>query len=259
MGLERLLCGTLERYSSHFRFGNATQKVRRFSNAWKSAEAPSSSSVSNRLITGSGRFGGVPVHPGRRSYCTSTQPSRDVTLFEHDRTKFLRLLSVFCGGQFIFWTYLAHFAFTGLKDTSGTKEKGKAKPPTTTGLAGMWSFEMNLGSSAWRYGFTLTCLALGAGIVGLGALFCRRSVSKVVLHQGGKMVTVWTQSPLGPGQARTITVPLSQVACHAHRQESPSFIPLRIKGHRLYFLLDKEGTVNNVRLFDVTVGAYRPF
>uniref|UniRef100_A0A8C6LVV0 Transmembrane protein 223 n=1 Tax=Nothobranchius furzeri TaxID=105023 RepID=A0A8C6LVV0_NOTFU len=183
----------------------------------------------------------------------------DVTLFEHDRTKFFRLLSLFCGGQFIFWTYLAQFAFTGLKDTSGTKDNGRAKQPITTGLAGMWSFEMNLGSNAWRYGFTLACLALGAGIVGLGALFCRRSVSKVVLHQGGKMVSVWTQSPLGPGQGRTITVPLSQIACHAHRQESPSFIPLRIKGHRLYFLLDKDGTVNNVRLFDVTVGAYRAF
>uniref|UniRef100_A0A1A8N0L6 Transmembrane protein 223 n=1 Tax=Nothobranchius pienaari TaxID=704102 RepID=A0A1A8N0L6_9TELE len=257
MGLERLLCGALERYSSHFRFGNVPQKVRLFCNASMSAEASPSSSVSTRLVNGSERFGGV--HPGSRGFCTSTQPSRDVTLFEHDRTKFFRLLSLFCGGQFIFWTYLAHFAFTGLKDTSGTKDNGRAKQPIPTGLAGMWSFEMNLGSNAWRYGFTLACLALGAGIVGLGALFCRRSVSKVVLHQGGKMVSVWTQSPLGPGQGRTITVPLSQIACHAHRQESPSFIPLRIKGHRLYFLLDKDGTVNNVRLFDVTVGAYRPF
>uniref|UniRef100_A0A3Q2P7M9 Transmembrane protein 223 n=1 Tax=Fundulus heteroclitus TaxID=8078 RepID=A0A3Q2P7M9_FUNHE len=193
----------------------------------------------------------------RRGYCASAQPARDVTLFEHDRTRFFRLMAVFCGGQFVFWTYLAQFAFTGLRDTGG---RGGAGTPTTTttGLAGVWSFQMNLGSSAWRYGFTLGCLAIGAGIVGLGALFCRRSVSRVVLHQGGRMVTVCTQSPLGAGRGRTITVPLRQVACHAHRQESPSFIPLRIKGHRLYFLLDKDGTVNNARLFDITVGAYRP-
>lgn len=192
----------------------------------------------------------------RRSLCTSAQPFRDVTLFEHDRTRFFRLLSIFCGGQFVFWTYLGHFAYTGLRDTGGATQQAKAS--TTTGLAGMWSFEMNLGSNAWRYGFTLGCLAVGTGIVGLGALFCRRSVSQVILHKGGRMVTVSTQSPLGPGRGRRITIPLSQVACHAHRQESTSFIPLRVKGHKFYFLLDKEGTVKNARLFDVTVGAYRP-
>lgn len=256
MGLQRLLCGALEFYSRQFRLANVGQKARLFS-----GNSPSTSSSTPLGV--SGLYGGTFVRtggklPARRSFCASTQPTRDVTLFEHDRTRFFRLLAVFCGGQFVFWTYLAHFAFTGLRDTGGAKDKEKAKAPTTTGLAGMWSFEMNLGSNAWRYGFTLGCLAIGAGIVGLGALFCRRSVSKVVLHQGGRMVTVCTQSPLGPDRGWSTTAPLSQVACHAHRQESASFIPLRVKGHKFYFLLDKEGTVNNARLFDVTVGAYRP-
>lgn len=192
------------------------------------------------------------------SFCTSErQLPRDVTLFDHDRTSFFRLLTVFCGGQFLFWTYLAQFAYTGLRDTSGTTDRAKSESTKTTGLAGLWSFEMNLGSSAWRYGFTAGCLAIGAGILGLGVLFCRRSVNHIILHQGGKMVTVCTQSPLGPGKGRKITVPLSQVACFAHRQESSSFIPLRVKGHKFYFLMDKEGTVTNAKLFDVTVGAYR--
>lgn len=192
------------------------------------------------------------------SFCTSAQQlSRDVTLFDHDRTHFFRVLTVFCGGQFLFWTYLAQFAYTGLRDTSGTTKRARSESTKTTGLAGLWSFEMNLGSSAWRYGFTAGCLAIGAGILGLGVLFCRRSVNHIILHQGGKMVTVCTQSPLGPGKGRKITVPLSQVACFAHRQESSSFIPLRVKGHKFYFLMDKEGTVTNAKLFDVTVGAYR--
>lgn len=250
MGLERLLCGALERYSGQFRLGNIQNRVRLVPS--KSAGTSLTSSACTRLSSGTGL---VFVNTSR-SFCTSTKPSRDVTLFQYDRTRFFRLLSAFCGGQLLFWTYLAHFAYTGLKDTGGAK--GRARGPTTTGLAGMWSFDMNLGSNSWRYGFTLGCLVVGAGIAGLGALFCLRSVSKVVLHKGGRMVTVCTQSPLGPGRGRTVTVPLSQVACYAHRQESPSFIPLKIKGHRLYFLLDKEGTVNNARLFDSTVGAYRP-
>ena len=280
MGMERLLCGALEFYSRHLRLVNNQHRVGVFRKASASAQTPASSGPSNRVTRvpgpssripgGAGRRGAAQGQPAaRRSLSTSSQPSRDVALFEHDRTGFFRLLSVFCCGQFLFWTYLAHFAFTGLRNTRGATEKGKAEASTsstsasttttttTTGLAGMWSFEMNLGSNTWRYGFTLGCLAIGAGIVGLGTLFCRRSVSQVVLHQGGRMVTVCTQSPLGPGKGRRITIPLSEVACHAHRQESPSFIPLKVKGHRFYFLLDKEGTLKNARLFDITVGAYR--
>lgn len=265
MGLGRLLSVTLRCYSKYFRHVDVQQKV--FQNA--SLPEKKSAFMSDRctcitelyrpIFVPKSRLGAAHIPlPVRRTLCTSPQPSRDVILFEHNRTRFFRLLSVFCGGQFLFWTYLGHFAYTGLRDTGGATEKGKAKATTTTGLPGMWSFEMNLGSNTWRYGFTLGCLALGSGIVGLGVLFCRRSVRQVILHKGGRMVTVSTQSPLGAGRGHRITVPLSQVACHAHRQESPSFIPLRIKGHKFYFLLDKEGTINNARLFDRTVGAYRP-
>lgn len=267
MALHRLLSGALGCYSTQLRLVNIHLKVRVFQNASMSTQAsPTTSDKVSRVSRVAGLCGRLFVHTGRRQpaahrrLCTSAQPSKDVTLFQHDRTRFFRLLSVFCGGQFLFWTYLGHFAYTGLRDTRGStvKQKDQASSTTTTGLAGMWSFEMNLGSNAWRYGFSLGCLVIGAGIVGLGILFCRRSVNQVVLHQGGRMVTVYTQSPLGSGQGRKITVPLSQVACHAHRHESPSFIPLRVKGHKFYFLLDKEGTVNNAKLFDITVGAYRP-
>lgn len=190
-----------------------------------------------------------------RNAFTSTAVAKDVILFEHDRTRFFRLLAIFCGGQFVFWAYLAHFAFTSLRDTR--KISGEAQKVRTE-LGGLFSFDMNLGSNAWRYGFTLGCLIIGGGIVGLATLFSRRSVSRVILHKGGGKVTVSTQSPLGPPRAHHLTVPLTQVACHAHRQESPSFIPLKVKGYKFYFLLDKEGTLNNPKLFDITVGAYRP-
>ncbi|XP_016356945.1 transmembrane protein 223 [Sinocyclocheilus anshuiensis] len=196
------------------------------------------------------------VNSVRNAYTfTSTAVAKDVILFEHDRTRFFRLLAIFCGGQFLFWAYLAHFAFTSLRDTR--KNSGEPQKVRTE-LGGLFSFDMNLGSNAWRYGFTLGCLIIGGGIVGLAVLFSRRSVSRVILHKGGGKVTVSTQSPLGPLRAHHLTVPLTQVTCHAHRQESPSFIPLKIKGYKFYFLLDKEGTLNNPKLFDITVGAYRP-
>lgn len=257
MGLQRLLRGALECYSKQVRLVNIQQKVRVFQNASMSTSVARAAGHCGRIFVLKNLRGVAHRLPAAR-LCTSAQPSRDVILFEHDRTRFFRLLAVFCGGQFLFWTYLGHFAYTGLRDTGKGRAKTSTTTSTTTGLAGMWSFDMNLGSSAWRYGFTLGCLTIGAWMVGLGLLFCRRSVSQVVLHRGGRMVTVSTQSPLGPDRGWRITVPLSQVACHAHRHESPSFIPLRVKGHKFYFLLDKEGTVNNARLFDNTVGAYRP-
>ncbi|XP_072301222.1 transmembrane protein 223 [Eucyclogobius newberryi] len=254
MGLERLVCISSRCfYSTQFRLLNAHQNV--FRNA-----LAQSLPIKNTREWLCSRFVGVVKRQEARLCTSASQISRDVTLFDHDRTRFFRLLSIFCGGQFVFWTYLAQFAYTGLRDTSGSevdKTKTQATPTKTTGLAGMWSVEMNLGSNAWRFGFTAGCLAIGAGIVGLGFLFCRRSVNQVILHQGGKMVTVRTQSPLAPGKGRKLTVPLSQVACYAHRQESSSFIPLRVKGHKFYFLLDKDGTVTNAKLFDITVGAYR--
>lgn len=197
----------------------------------------------------------VPSGLRGRRYCSSAQTSRDVILFQHDRTRFVRLLATFCGAQTIFWTYLAHFAYSALRNDSSSKQPQQADP---TGTPGVWGFGVNLGTAAWRYGFTGGCLAVGLGILGGGVLFCRRSVSRVVLHKGGKMVTVATQSPLGPHRGRQVTVPLSRVACHAHRTESPNFIPLKIKDNKFYFLLDKDGTINNAKLFDVTVGAYRP-
>lgn len=265
MGLERLLSGPMLCYSKHLRL--VQQQISQHSSMCRNAPQikPNTTCMSglcSRIFALKNGLKGVRQQQqltGHRGLCTPAQLSRDVTLFEHDRTRFFRLLAAFCGGQFLFWIYLGQFAYTGLRDTRSVKNRASSTTTTTTttGLAGLWSFEMNLGSSTWRYGFTLGCLAIGTGIVGLGVLFCRRSVSRVILHKGGRMVSVYTQSPLGMDRAQKMTVPLSEVACHAHRQESPMYIPLRVKGHKFYFLLDKEGTINNARLFDVTVGAYR--
>lgn len=248
MGLEHLLGGTLRCCINKGHLVKVRPHVFRVLERSKAASADAVRSIAGGLLS-------RKAEP-RRWLCSSPQPPSDVTLFHHDRTPFFRLLAAFCGGQLLFWTYLAHFAFSGLRDSGVPKRRAEASPRGSS-TAGMWTFDMNLGGNTWRYGFTAGCLAIGSSILGLGLLFCRRSVSQVVLHKGGRMVTVSTQSPLGAGRGHRITVPLSQVACHAHRQESPSFIPLRVKGHKFYFLLDKEGTINNAKLFDITVGAYR--
>ncbi|NWV30628.1 TM223 protein, partial [Grantiella picta] len=169
--------------------------------------------------------------------------SRDVVLFRHDRSRFFRLVGLFCAGQGIFWTYLAHFAFTALRPTRapGPGPDDPLRPR----------------DNKWRFGFTASCLTVGSLIVAAGCLFPLRSVRRVTLLRGGTEVTIATHGPLGLGRGRTLTVPLRHVSGRAHRAEVAAAIPIKVKGHPFFFLLDKGGQLSDPLLFDVTVGAFR--
>ncbi|XP_074670046.1 transmembrane protein 223 [Strix aluco] len=172
-----------------------------------------------------------------------TAVPQDVVLFRHERGPFFRLAGLFCVGQGVFWTYLAHFAFTTLHPAPATGS-GPDDP-------------LRPRDHKWRLGFTASCLTLGSLIMAAGCLFPLRAVRRVTLLRGGTQVTISTHGPLGLGQGPTFTVPLRHVSCRAHRSEVPAAIPLKVKGRLFFFLLDKGGQLTNPRLFDVTVGAYR--
>ncbi|XP_054836385.1 transmembrane protein 223 [Eublepharis macularius] len=189
------------------------------------------------------------------SFPLDARVPRDVLLFQHERGRFFRILGLFCAGQFLFWAYLAHFAFHSLRDTGAKRpesdsQQGGRPLPTLPGGA-----TLNLGSNKWRFGFTTSCLTVGSLILVAGYIFSRRSVSRVLLHRGGQEVTLTTYYPFG--LTSSFTVPLRQISCMSHRSEVPAMIPLKIKGRPFYFLLDKQGRITNSNLFDITVGAYR--
>ncbi|XP_072277704.1 transmembrane protein 223 [Pyxicephalus adspersus] len=170
--------------------------------------------------------------------------SRDVVLFEHSRPRFFRLLGMFCVAQTGFWAYLAHFGYSTLRDL---RKSSKGQDKEMKGR--------NMGSPFWRAAFTLGCLSVGTLIMAAGLLFSRRSVSSLILHAGGDKVTIITAGFFGINSS--FTLPLKHISCMAHRSEVPAMIPLKIKGHSLYYLLDKQGHVSKAKLFDLTVGAYR--
>ncbi|KAF7238616.1 hypothetical protein EYD10_14755 [Varanus komodoensis] len=191
----------------------------------------------------------------RAPFPLDTDVPRDVVLFQHDRRRFFRLLGLFCACQFSFWAYLAHFAFHSLRDTGAQRpepepEQAERPPPSPLGGA-----SLNLGSSKWRFGFTACCLTVGSLILVAGFVFSRRSIGRVLLHRGAQEVTLTTYYPFG--FTSSFTVPLRQISCMSHRSMVPAMIPLKVKGRRFYFLLDKQGQITNTKLFDITVGAYR--
>ncbi|XP_020031032.2 transmembrane protein 223 [Castor canadensis] len=182
----------------------------------------------------------VPMHRPLHD----TTPSRDVLLFEHKRGRFFTVLGLFCAGQGVFWMSLAVAALSPPQVPAQLQD---AQTPKRS--------YFNLRATLWRYGLAVGCGAIGTLILGAGLLFSLRSVRSVMLRAGGQQVTFTTHSPFRLGAH--LTVPLNQVSCMAHRGEVPAMLPLKVKGHRFYFLLDKAGHFPNTQLFDNTVGAYR--
>ncbi|NXV07401.1 TM223 protein, partial [Cettia cetti] len=170
--------------------------------------------------------------------------SRDVVLYQHDRSRFFRLVGLFCAGQGLFWAYLAHFAFTALRPPPGPPP-GPDEP-------------LRPRDNKWRFGFTASCLTVGSLTVAAGWVLPLRSVRRVTLLRGGSAVTIGTHGPLGLGH-RSLTVPLRDVSGRAHRNEAAAAIPNKVRGRPFFFLLDKAGQLRHPRLFDVTVGAFRKF
>ncbi|XP_038620168.1 transmembrane protein 223 [Tachyglossus aculeatus] len=198
------------------------------------------------------------VGPGRPRWLHEAAPGRDVLLFEHERGRFFGFLGLFCAAQGVFWTAMAANALAGPQsprrappDGPGAEVAPARDPPggpeAEVGPA--------RGSALWRRGLALACAAIGSLVLTAGLLFSHRSVRSVLLRAGGQRVTVTTHAPLGLGAQ--FTVPLRHVSCLAHRGQVPAVLPLKVKGRRFYFLLDKAGRFPNLPLFDVTVGAYR--
>ncbi|KAM4846870.1 transmembrane protein 223 [Thomomys bottae] len=171
-------------------------------------------------------------------------PSRDLLLFKHERGRFFTILGLFCAGQSVFWASLTVAALS---------PPPVSAPPQVAGTPKQGRFDLR--SALWRYALAVGCSAIGTLILGGGLLFSLRSVRSVMLRAGGQQVTFTTHGPFGLGTH--LTVPLNQVSCMAHRGEVPAMLPLKVKGRRFYFLLDKAGHFPNAQLFDNTVGAYR--
>ena len=89
----------------------------------------------------------------------NTNVARDLILFKYDKPKFFRYLNIFGVCQFVFWSYLSHFAYTRLKDAP--IEKKEDDP---------WWKAINVGENKYRNGITFLCCLLGKciSIIGRG-------------------------------------------------------------------------------------------
>ncbi|XP_055688466.1 transmembrane protein 223 [Lutzomyia longipalpis] len=191
----------------------------------------------------------------QNTYCTSrpyeinTNVAKDVIIFKYENPKFFRYLNIFAICQFFFWNYLSHFSYTTLRDAPVDRNTSEDLP--------FWR-RLNLGDNKYRNTLTVLCFSIGWGVLALGWMFTLRSVRFLVLRKGGQTVSFVTYTPFGISN-RIMDVPLKCVSAQESREAARVQLPLKVKNHSLYYILDKKGTFPNGKLFDYTAGLKRNF
>ncbi|XP_072168401.1 transmembrane protein 223-like [Diadema setosum] len=192
------------------------------------------------------------------SIFSKEEVTKDILLYKNDRGIFFKMIGVFACTQLIFWTYLTHTAYLTMRDTDAyVKVKyGDEGPPDDVKNWRSWAgARMQLSSGIWRYTITLLSVTAGAVIFMGSYAYCRKSIYRIVLRKGGEEVTIQTYGLFGlPWR---FTTSLRNVSCEHSRYGVRKQLPVKVKGHRFFYILDKDGKFFNVRLFDHTVGVHR--
>ena len=87
-----------------------------------------------------------------RVYDINTNVTKDVILFKYENPRFFYILNTFGICQFIFWTYLSHFAFTTLRDAPVEQKDDEELK---------WYERINLGENKYRNGITAMSFIIG--------------------------------------------------------------------------------------------------
>ncbi|XP_046465409.1 transmembrane protein 223 [Neodiprion pinetum] len=182
-----------------------------------------------------------------KPYEIPTNLSADAILYKNENRKLFKLLNIFAISQLIFWTYLAHFIYTMLKDAPVSKSQADNLP---------WWRSINFGEKKIRTILSVCTFLIGYAMFAFAWMHTLKSVKYLVLRKGGNKLTFITHTPFGG--TRTRTVPLDKVCCKLNRAEAKVHLPIKVKGDMMHYILDIRGRFTNPKLFDFTAGLQRP-
>lgn len=171
---------------------------------------------------------------------------KDTVLYKYDNSKFIKLINLFALSQFFFWGYLSHFAFTMMKDMP-VSEEDKNNPKIS------WWRKINFGQ--FKTGITIGCFFIGWGTMAVAWMYTLRCVRLLILKKGGENLVFVTFSPFN--RNRSLTVPLQQVSAKQSRMSARVYLPLKVQGRFMYYILDMQGEFLNSKLFDYSAGLQR--
>jgi hypothetical protein len=86
----------------------------------------------------------------KQTFDINTNVKNDVILYKYENEKFYKILNAFSICQFFFWSYLAHFAYTTLRDA-----------PVPTDPNAPWWRRINLGENKYRNTISIFSFCVG--------------------------------------------------------------------------------------------------
>ncbi|XP_028029126.1 transmembrane protein 223 [Bombyx mandarina] len=183
----------------------------------------------------------------RTIHDVNTNVAKDVILFKYENPSFYKYMNIFAGVQYAFWMYLGIFAFSTLKDAPVDKSKITEDTP--------WYRKINLGENKYKNTLGTLAVIIGAGSLTMIWMYTLRSVRYLVLHKGGKHVSLVTYAPFG--RNRSMKVPIEDICCQERRTVAKVQLPLKVRNRMMHYMLDMRGEFKNPLLFDCTAGLLR--
>ncbi|XP_065647530.1 transmembrane protein 223 isoform X2 [Hydra vulgaris] len=187
-----------------------------------------------------------------RKTSTFMNLSKDVIIYENKTrsSKVLSMLGVFGFGQWCMSIYMSQTLLYHMPAFFSWI-------PPEKNLEGKVDNKLPRADLKYRIGFSFLAALASTGVLGSLVIFNLRSVSSITLLKGGKDVMIKTFTPFG--KYFTVICELENISAVQHRTAIVSQIPLKIKGRRFHFLMDKSGEFIQPTLYDKTVGIKRTF
>lgn len=201
----------------------------------------------------------------------ATKLTKDVIVFKYDNPKHFKIMNIFGIAQFFFWLMCSEFTLSQMRYTPiNTGDPNFADLP--------FYLKINLGENKYKYALAIGSFAVGMitiksrhpftlkmndlifDISGFGILafvwtFTLRNVRYLVMRKGGATVSFVTYGPFGTN--RITDVPLRFVSAVQSRDIGASALPIKVRGKRFHYILDKQGEYTNPQLFDHVINVKR--
>ncbi|XP_032675025.1 transmembrane protein 223 [Odontomachus brunneus] len=166
-----------------------------------------------------------------------TNVKNNVILYKNENYRHTRFLNIFAIAQLIGWSILAIYTYT-------------------PSFFDIFCTDINLPDYVNKHIFRLTFFILsifiGPSAFVVISVLCRRTVRYIILHKGGKIVTLTTSNLWN--KDCNMQVPISMIRCVNQRSDGTSVVSLKLKHKSFHYLLETKGTFLNPELFDHTLG-----
>jgi len=170
---------------------------------------------------------------------------RDILVYSHDNEKFYKMFAYFGVFQMLIWLYLAEM-FQHFK----TAPKGTVD---TTDMP--WWKWVIYKEGQFKNSLSALSVAVGLIVVYISVTYPRRAIREMWLLSGGQNVRMETYS-LFKSQ-KTVVAPVESLDCQGSRTGVGGFIPIKVKGNKFFFMVDKRGEFHERDLFDFKIGLKR--